>query len=360
MKLKISFLFVAMMIAVVSVYAQSARNPLNLEPANIRLNKGFSPKKLSGMTLYRPDGTPFDRTVLVYGESGRKTSELNQRWNVENDTWTDVSKSDFMYQKSGMLTLVSVWAGDVWSGSSKMETRYDEAGKIDYSFRYNWNKKSGNWSEKAALKEAWNYDENGRATEVVKWSFNKQAEAWNVPATRVLYSYDEQTYLQEEVIQSWNHGAWKNAGKYTYSRNERQNEYIAKSYIASGENWIYDGKIICIYDEDGDMTRCEYYDKNTDESLNVYCVYTYINTEKAKSDRKDEDINVYPNPAVTSFDLIVPEELIGETASLFDISGKSQKSFLIDNARMKIDVSGLPTGVYFMKAGDCTKKIFIK
>jgi hypothetical protein len=363
MKFKISFLFVAMMMTMVCTYAQSRRNPLNMEPANIRLNKGVSPKKLSGMTFYRPDGTQFDRTTIIYGENGRKISELNQRWDIQNDAWTDVSKSDFMYKANSLLTLSSVFAGNSWKGLSKTEIHYNGVGKTDSSFNYNWNRKAGGWSEKPAVKGVWIYNnENGRATESVKWSLNKNTGEWDIPATRVLYSYDGQGNLHGEVMQSWNYNSemWKDAGRYIYSYNERQDEVICTSYTASGDDWVYDGKIICSYDEDGDMVRCEYYDNNTDGSMNAYCVYVYVDTDKAKSSIKDEDINVYPNPVVSYFDLVVPEGLVGKTAFFFDVSGKQQKSVLISGTSVKVDVSGLSTGVYFMKVDSYTKKIFIK
>ncbi|MDR1098285.1 MAG: T9SS type A sorting domain-containing protein [Tannerella sp.] len=359
MKFKISFLFVAMMMVSVCAHAQSARNPLNREPVNIRLNKGVSPKKLSGMTFYRPDGTQFDRTDIAYGENGQKTSERNLRWDAEDGAWVDVSKNDYMYNGNTMLTLSSVFTGNSWSGSSKTEYHYNMTGKADYSFNYGWNKKTDSWSDQPVLKKVWNYNENGQVRESVKWYFNKNTEEWDIPVIRILYSYDEQGNQREEVIQSYG-GSWKDVGKYTYSCNEKQDEVVCLSYVASGDSWIYDGKIVCSYDGDGDMARCEYYDNNANGSMNAYCVYGYAGAEKTESNVKDEDIDVYPNPAVSYFNLTVPEELVGKTAFFFDVSGRQKKSVLIGNASMKVDVSGLSTGVYFMKVDTYTKKIFIK
>ncbi len=359
MKFKISFLFIVMMISVCA-HAQSMRNPLNMEPANIRFNKSVSPKKLSGMTFYRSEGMQFDRTNIVYGENGRKIFELNLRWNAEKNTWMDVSKNDYVYNENSMLTFSSVFAENSWRGLSKTEYYYNKAGKADYLFNYGWNRKTDSWSDKPAVKKAWSYDENGRALESVKWHFNKNTGEWDIPTTRTFYSYDEEGNQREEVIQFYSDESWKDAGKYTYSYNEKQNEVVCMSYVVSGDSWIYDGKIVCFYDDDGDMARCEYYDNNADGSMNAYCVYTYADTEKIKNNVKDEDINVYPNPVVNYFDLVVPEELVGKTAFFFDVSGKQKKTVLISNVSMKIDVSGLSTGIYFMKADTYVKKIFVK
>jgi hypothetical protein len=153
MKFRIGFLFVAMMMVSVCAYARSARNPLNMEPANIRFNKGVSPKKLSGMTFYRPDGTQFDRTDIIYGENGRKISELNLRWSVENNAWVDVSKNDYMYNENRMLILSNVFDGNSWRDFSKTEYHYNMVGKADYSLIYDWNKKTDSRSNKPTIKK---------------------------------------------------------------------------------------------------------------------------------------------------------------------------------------------------------------
>ncbi|MDR2681367.1 MAG: T9SS type A sorting domain-containing protein [Tannerella sp.] len=361
MRRKIGFLSVAVMMVAICVQAQSIRNPLNMEPAHIRLGNGASPKKLSGMTFYRPDGTPLERARFVYGENGRKTSEQNQRWNVKDGVWTDVSECDYSYGENVMVAVSGVAASNARENPSKTETYYDGKGQKSYSFIYRWDKNSENWAEKPAVKGNWNCDENGRVAEYVKMYRNKDTGAWDIPMTRIRYAYDEKGRLSEEIIQLWeNTGSWKNAGKYAYSRSENAGEVVCTSHVASGDDWTYDGKIVCLYDSDGDMARCEYYGEKAGGSMTAYCVYTYSDTEKAEGAVREDDVKVYPNPAVSYFDLTVPEELVGRTAFFFDASGNRKKSVVINNTKMKVDVSDLSTGIYFMKVDSWSKKIFIK
>ncbi|MDR1114734.1 MAG: T9SS type A sorting domain-containing protein [Tannerella sp.] len=361
MRRKIGFLSVVMMMVAVCAQAQSRRNPLNMEPANIRLSKGVSPKKLSDMTFYRPDGVQLDRTRFVYGENGRKISEQNQRWNVKDGVWTDVSEYDYSYGENVMFVVSGAIAANSRENPSKTENYYDSKGLKSYSLSYRWNKNTEDWAEKPSVKGIWGYDESDRVMEYMKMYRNKDTESWDVPATRILYSYDEKGKLNEEIMQVWNDGeSWKSAGKYAYSCNESAGEVVCTSHVASGDDWAYDGKIVCIYDEDGDMVRCEYYDERAGGSMSAYCVYTYSSTKKTESAVKEDDIKVYPNPAVSYFSLTVPEELVGRTTFFFDASGNRRKSVVINNTRMKVDVSDLSTGVYFMKIDSYSKKIFIQ
>jgi hypothetical protein len=355
MRRKIVFLSAAMMMVAVCGQAQSRYNPLNMEPANIRLSNGVSPKKLSGMTFYRPDGVQFERTYFVYDGNGRKISEQNQRRNVNDGVWMDVSECNYSYGENVSIAVSSVTAPNSREIPSITETYCDSKGKKTYSLSYRRDKNTGNRAEYPAIKGNWNHDGNGRMTEYVKMYRNKDTGMWDTPVTRILYSYDEKGKLSEEVIQSRNNaGSWTNEGKYAYAYHENAGEVVCTSYVASGDDWMYDGKIVCLYDEDGDMARCEYYGRR---SMSAYCVYTYPETEKAESAVSAYDVHVYPNPATSAFDLTAPEELVGRTAFLFDASGNLKKSVVINSTRMKINVSNLSSGIYFMKIDSLSKKI---
>ncbi|MDR1380209.1 MAG: T9SS type A sorting domain-containing protein [Tannerella sp.] len=361
MKLKISFLFAAVMLVALSVQAQSVRNPLNMEPANIRLYKGVSPKSLSVLTFYRPDGTPFDRTNFVYGENGRKIAEQNQRWSARDGVWADVSGTGYSYGEKMMAVVPDAAALNSRENPPKTEYYCNDKGKRIYSLGYKWNRDAENWAENAVIKGFWTYDENNRVAEYAKMYYNEITGTWDIPVTRILYSYDEKGKQSEEIIQSWNNdgGSWKNAGKYAYTYSESAEEAVCLSYAAHGGDWVYDGKIVCSYDKDGDIARCEYYDRDADSGISAYCVYAYSEAARAADALTDGDIAVSPNPAVYDFELTVPEELVGKTAILYDFSGRQKKSVRVAGPRLKVDVSDLSKGIYVMKIDSYSKKIII-
>ncbi|MDR2775156.1 MAG: DUF3836 domain-containing protein [Tannerella sp.] len=362
MRRKISFLFVAMMLVAFGIQAQSVRNPLNMEPASIRLYNGLSsPKEISCLTFYRADGQPFDRTNFVYGEDGRKIAEQNQRWNKQSSVWIDVSKNDYSYEKKVMTVVSDVFVLNFREKPSKTESYYDDKGKRVYSLGYKWKNDAGTWAEDADMKGSWVYDGNGRLAEYVKTGRNKTSGTWDIPVTRIRYIYEEAGNQQEELLQAWNkdNGSWTDMGKYVYTYNKNAGEVVCMSYAASVGGWLYDGKIICVYDGDGDIVRCEYYDRGAGGAMSAYCIYTYLGTGKPKNVSTDV-INAYPNPAVSYFDLTVTEELVGKTALLFDTSGRQKKSVVVNNTRLKVDVSDLSSGIYFLKIASYTDKIYVK
>ncbi|MDR0700665.1 MAG: T9SS type A sorting domain-containing protein [Tannerella sp.] len=361
MRRKNSVLFVTMMLIAIGVQAQSVRNPLNVEPASIRLYNGVSPKKISGLTFYRAGGQPFDRTNFVYGENGRKIAEQNQRWNERGGVWIDVSKNDYSYGEKVMTVVSDVFALNSRKNPSKTESYYDDKGKKIYSLSYKWKHDAEDWAGNADMKGSWIYDDKGHVVEYLKTIRNKTSETWDVPVMRIHYIYDEAGNRQEELLQTWDKDSesWTNRGKYVYIYNINAGEVVCMSYVASGDDWVCDGKIICMCDGDGDIVRCEYYNRDAGGAMSAYCIYTYSGTEKPE-DILASVINTYPNPAVSYFDLTVPEEFVGETALLFDVSGRQKKSVIVNNTRLKVDVSDLSTGIYFIKIASYTNKIYVK
>jgi len=73
---------------------------------------------------------------------------------------------------------------------------------------------------------------------------------------------------------------------------------------------------------------------------------------------KSADFNIFPNPAKT-FILIEHNNKKEENIKIFDITGKYVKELNINSEKLKIDISDLEKGIYFIKIGNTTKK-FIK
>jgi hypothetical protein len=71
--------------------------------------------------------------------------------------------------------------------------------------------------------------------------------------------------------------------------------------------------------------------------------------------------SVYPNPASLFVTVIAsPDALIGAKHShLFNAYGQKVGSKVLEAGPNKIDVSGLPSGIYFLKVGNETKKIVV-
>jgi hypothetical protein len=356
MNLKISLLSVVIMTLPVCLQAQTARNPLNFEPAQVTLQQRLSSWKLSEENFYCADGTAFDKRTYLYDENGRKTADVTLRRDESDGGWRNTMLCEYRYD--GEKEVVTVKADR--QSASKTEITSDAEGKPVSSLTYQWNDLAEDWAATPTLRCEWAY-KNGLATACLKQHKNRETGDWNTSDARILYFYGETGALTEELYQSWNPEAnqWTDCGKYTYiNMGERQK--TAASYINASGNWVSDGKTVYLYDEEGKIIRCDYYKKDTDEAYNAYSINTYSELAGIPKTIEANEVSVYPNPAVSSFELTVSSELTGNTAYLFDLSGEQVKSVPVSNLQTQIIVNGLPSGVYMLKIADISKRVIIK
>jgi len=357
MNLKIFILSIATMAISVFVNAQTARNPLNLEPAQVTLQKRISSWKLSEEIFYRADGTPFDKRSYVYDENGRKTEDLTLSWSGTNNTWLQTMQSHYQFETDKKVVINK--AGRQFT--SKTDIISDATGKPVYSFSYQWNRLADDWSIHPFRRCEWVYDSNGLVSAYLKQHINKETNEWNEFDARILYTYDETGALTEEIYQSWNANVnqWADAGKYKYATVSEQQK-IATSYIYASGHWVSDGKTVYLFDEEGKITRCEYFKNDTDKSLNAYSINTYSECVRFPDIVELSSINIYPNPVVSSFELTVPNVFLGMMALLYDVSGKQVMTFPVLSQQTQVDVSRLTSGVYFLKIGNISKTIILQ
>ena len=356
MNVKISLLSFVLMALPVCSEAQTARNPLNLEPARVSLQKRISSWRLADETFYHADGSQFDKRSYVFDEYGRQIADVTLQWNKADNTWQNAMQTEYLYEKDKETTI----AKSNRQSTSKTETISDSEGKPVYSLTCLWNKNTAAWSVHPYQRCEWIYDDNGLVQAFMKQYKNRTSNEWDDYSVRILYAYDRDGVLNEELFQTWNAktGQWTNRGKYSYSiLNEHQKAAI--SYIYASDDWIVDGKTIYFSDEEGKITRCEYFN-HTDETLAAYSLITYSESIEPPTVIESNEINVYPNPVISSFELTAPDEYVGKTMQLFNVSGNPVKSMPIHSQHTQVEVNGLPSGVYLLKIGDVTKRLIIK
>ena len=360
MNIRISLLFIVVLTISVCVGAQTARNPLNHEPARITIIEGFSSWKLSEEMFYRADGVHIDKSLFAYDENGQKISHTTMSWNERENLWQNSSKTEYIKGESKDVSILSVGNITGWQYSAKTETIYDSDGKRTYSLTYSWDNNIEDWSVAPSLKCEWIYDENGYIKEYLKIHPDTKTNELNIIEAHILYSFDKDGELIEELYQSWNEDSksWISRGKYTYSR-ENKTQKVAMSYFYASNKWVFDGKVIYSYDDEGKLTRIDYYGNNPDQSLSAYSLYAY-SENKCQVISETADINIYPNPVISSFELMVPGVFVGKTASIFDVYGKFVKSIVVNYEKMQVDVNGFLGGIYVLHIGDKTKKFVIK
>jgi hypothetical protein len=76
-------------------------------------------------------------------------------------------------------------------------------------------------------------------------------------------------------------------------------------------------------------------------------------------EQKLENIQLYPNPAGDALNLIFNENDLPEVIEIMDVCGRTVLSQHLVDGNVTINISGLQTGVYFVRANNIVKK-FIK
>jgi hypothetical protein len=357
MNLKISLLSIVLMAMPFFLDAQTARNPLNLEPARVTLQKRLSAWKLSNEVFYLSDGSRIDKRTVTYDENGRKKVDMIRSWNKNDDTWRNTLQSDYRYEAEKEVVITR--SGGLYQ--TKTETFFSTTGKPVYSLTYRWNNETDDWAIKPHLRCAWEYDSYGIVMICLKQSWNSDANKWSDYNIRILYSYNEAGALIEELFQTCNGESeqWINKGKYSYLTDNEQQKTAISFFFASGQ-WIFDGKTVYFYDNEGKIARCEYYNSSTGELFSAYSLITYSESIDFPVVVESQEVTVYPNPVVSTFELTVPDEYLGKTMQLFDMTGVQVKMMAVQNQKTQVDISGLSSGVYILRIGDITKKLIVK
>ena len=288
-------------------------------------------------------------------------SNTNQRWNEHDGSWQNTTKNDFFRGENSEVTITSVENLTGWQYTTKTENVYDAENKQTYSLTFSWDNSIDDWSLTPMQKCEWVYDNNGRMTECLKKRFDNKANEWSVAEARIVFFYDKEGSISEEMYQSWNEDSksWINGGKYNYS-NDNETQKTAISYFYVSDRWVFDGKIIYLYDNEAKLVRADFYGENADDIVKAYSLYNYSEKSCPVISETTADINIFPNPVVSSFELTVPETLVGKTASIFDAYGKFVKSIIINNEKTQVNVNGIFGGIYVLQIGDKTKKFVIK
>jgi hypothetical protein len=71
--------------------------------------------------------------------------------------------------------------------------------------------------------------------------------------------------------------------------------------------------------------------------------------EVEESNKSDDVISIYPNPASSTF-FLMGDEI--ESVSLFSVDGRCIKSFINYESGDRLDISDLTPGVYFVKVNN--------
>lgn len=169
-----------------------------------------------------------------------------------------------------------------------------------------------------------------------------------------------QTYVDESALPvNWiNNAASRNKNNYVlvqWTVNEHQvSKYIIEKSM-DGTNYEAIDSISSL--GNGQRTY-KYHDKSLIASEKIYYriqqislngIRSYSSVMTVQPAKQAVPAKLYPNPVKSKAWLDVDHALIGTTAAIYDISGKTIRSFNIQTTHSEINLTGLPSGIYILR-----------
>jgi hypothetical protein len=291
-----------------------------------------------------------------------------------------------------------------WYYTYKTIYTYDSMKKLIREDRYYWKKEdvSDNW--KYGSFYLFFYNTNSRLNSIIFFQFN-QATKDTIPKNKWEYFFDENNNLRCSLVYNWdnNHKGWKqtsnNWRNYIYDNNNR---IVMRTlfHIIDNKDTIFEDRESFQYNDNNDISeeiyeiyvdsissfvnssrRRHYYSDNMIDSTIIYIwknnewelktkmeyIYIVTDVEENKRLKLEQIISISPNPAEEYIEIyglnkglqpLVPEQeikiynLLGECVMSVSGAGGTHPFVPSREGNIRIDVSGLPAGVYIVRLGD--------
>lgn len=325
-----------------------------------------------------------ETVAVVYHNSKIISTYFVLPWDSNIQNWADTSLYQMFDENGNLLVYLSRkrdYSNNMFTGGYKMNITCDENNKMLYNIDYLWSSYEQDWK----LFAKWDYTyENDILTQCLIHNRDITAEEW-VKSSKRLYNEDKTQVL----FYYWNRNTegWVNSMEYLYSYDGNGNKTV--------EEWINTSKYIYSYDENGNRTQILYqtwngdteewvnssqyvynYDENGNKILKLYQTWNeyteeWINSSKdvyfwselevitGIDETNNTNINVYPNPAGDKITISTGFSLSNSLFQIYSVSGTIMETGTINNQN-EIDISSLPTGIYFVNINTNKKQIVKK
>lgn len=310
---------------------------------------------------------------------------VQENWLNNQLQWQNNTRHEYLYDPSFdqlLRTNIQIWNG-TWAGNS-----------VNYLISYS---PKGDIIEVdfTTSKTFLVYDQNHNITERLEYKY-MQGTGWDY-TDKYSFQYNTSQQLTEYVYQRLINGIWENFQKEEYSYTNG-NPSIAKHYNWESSNWEVDHQKNFTYDGNDNKLTAEvqkwddvtssfintkkefwaysaeqqpiaYYSQSWDEAAqnwtpkqgdfyNRYKYEYYNPTSLPKEPNSPELVTVYPIPATDVLNLQLKTKPAGSTSgSIYDMQGKTVKTFQLNSSTETIPVNELPSGTYTLNISFNGKKI---
>jgi len=335
---------------------------------------------------WNSDTQTWNDTSTFYGfnEDDIQTLLIYKTWDFSNNHFTNgykrvynmVADSSYYEFRSYNLNMNS----NLWELSFHEKRYFDEENKDTLVLKQSWSSNSNTWNN---LSKIYYQYENGQIVSATGIVWDNYLNQW-VNQTYNQYTYNANEDMETMFIQIWNSDSahWENSQNTNYYFNDsgKTDSVIRAVWNSDQELWKNFSREVTSYETDGSISIQQYWDSDTQQwenhsrttSVNneqgLMTAYTYQNwnseTENWKNNLKydlfwseievhgiDEEvanrITIYPDPASETITIMMPGSLSNNMLSIYSLSGKLIKSVVINSGLSTIDISVIPSGLYF-------------
>ena len=318
-------------------------------------------KKLDSIVVYKYDDIteqllPYSLYEYTYDANNNLTSEIVSHWDISTNSWIFSSKYEYTYDANNNVTtrIYSYWDTSTtsWINSSKYEYTYDANNNVTSEIYSLWDTSTTSWIN--YYKYEYTYDANNNLTSEIYSLWDTSTTSW-INSYKYEYTYDTNNNVTSEIYSYWDTSttSWIFADKdeYTYDLTVSIDNVLAPYNMYVGSN----NPILSYFN---------YNYNGSDFVLDMKEIYYYSDITGINEFTDDYNVSIYPNPAN---DYLMINTTINENLKIeiYTIRGQNVMSTECTNniSQMRIDISQLPAGIYFIRIANnqnnITKK-FVK
>jgi hypothetical protein len=290
--------------------------------------------------------------IYDYDAIKNKTSELEQIWDIWNGTgWMNGCQYIYTYNSNNKRTIELNqkwdWNLGVWHNSEKDTLTYDNNNNL-ISDLLQVSGVGSIWLNTWQIINTYDVSNNMTNELIQKWVNN----AW-VNSEQYIATYDVNNNMTNELIQDWTYNAWVNREKDTliYDTNHNLASIFQQGW--NGSAWLNTLQLNITYDANNfqKSISIKYWNYNGTKVTSGDSTYYYFHTVLGINELKPQgrNITVYPNPAT---DKITIESSANQTKSqltILNLNGQQVFTCQISEPKTQIDITNLPSGVYFVR-----------
>ena len=323
----------------------------------------------------------------TYDANNNLTSKLKSDWNTNTNSWIFSSKYEYTYDANNNISseIFSLWdtITNSWINNSKREYTYDANNNLTSEIWSSWDTSTNSWID--GNKYEYTYDANNNLISEIWSSWDTSTNSW-IDYYKYEYTYDANNNLTSEIFSYWetsiNSWIFSYKYEYTYDANNNLYTYIYSNWDTSTNSWILYSKYELTYDltisidnvlapynmyvgsNNPILSYFNYNYNGSDFVLYGKEIFYYSDITGINELTDNCNVLIYPNPAN---DYLMINTTINENLKIeiYTIRGQNVLSAECTNnaSQMRIDISQLPAGIYFIRIANnqnnITKK-FVK